>query len=92
MITLRTFGVWAKPLVLVNTRGFYDPLRDLFERYYAERFAKPEQRVENAGWVLPTDDERLTLITCWPYESNTHRLVLVAKPVAELSLAPTGGE
>jgi LPXTG-site transpeptidase (sortase) family protein len=59
---------------------------------FPERFAKPEQRVENAGWVLPTDDERLTLITCWPYESNTHRLVLVAKPIPELSLAPTGGE
>lgn len=45
VITLRTFGVWAKPLVLVNTRGFYDPLRDLFERYYVERFAKPDFRV-----------------------------------------------
>jgi LPXTG-site transpeptidase (sortase) family protein len=49
---------------------------------FPERFAKPAQRVENAGWVLPTEDERLTLITCWPYESNTHRLVLVAKPVS----------
>jgi LPXTG-site transpeptidase (sortase) family protein len=49
---------------------------------FPERFAKAEQRVENARWVLPTGDERLTLITCWPYESNTHRLVLVAKPVS----------
>jgi cytokinin riboside 5'-monophosphate phosphoribohydrolase len=44
VITLRTFGVWAKPLVLVNTKGFYDPLRELFERYYAECFAKPDFR------------------------------------------------
>ena len=43
VITLRTFGVWAKPLVLVNTSGFYDPLRELFERYY--RRASP-----NAGF------------------------------------------
>ena len=48
---------------------------------FPERFAKPEQRVQNAELVHSTDDERLTLITCWPYESNTHRLVLVAKPV-----------
>ena len=48
---------------------------------FPERFAKPEQRVQNAAWIQPTEDERLTLITCWPYESNTHRLVLVAKPV-----------
>ena len=48
---------------------------------FPERFARLEQRLENASWVLPTEDERLTLITCWPYESNTHRLVLVARPV-----------
>jgi LPXTG-site transpeptidase (sortase) family protein len=48
---------------------------------FPERFARLEQRVENARWILPSEDERLTLITCWPYESNTHRLVLVAKPV-----------
>ena len=45
VITLRTFGAWAKPLVLVSTSGFYDPLRELFERYYTERFAKPQFRV-----------------------------------------------
>jgi cytokinin riboside 5'-monophosphate phosphoribohydrolase len=44
VITLRTFGVWAKPLVVVNTAGFYAPLVALFERFYAERFAKPEFR------------------------------------------------
>jgi LPXTG-site transpeptidase (sortase) family protein len=49
---------------------------------FPERFAKPEQRVQNAELVLPSEDERLTLITCWPYESNTHRLVLIARPVA----------
>ena len=49
---------------------------------FPERFAKPEQRVQNAELILPSQDERLTLITCWPYESNTHRLVLIAKPIA----------
>jgi LPXTG-site transpeptidase (sortase) family protein len=48
---------------------------------FPERFAKPEQRVQNAELIFPTEDERLTLITCWPYESNTHRLVLVARPL-----------
>jgi sortase A len=46
-----------------------------------ERDAPLEQRLENARWILPSDDERLTLITCWPYYSNTHRLVIVAKPL-----------
>ncbi|MDD5369774.1 MAG: sortase [Anaerolineaceae bacterium] len=38
-------------------------------------------RFENARWMLPTQDERITLVTCWPHTSNTHRLILVAIPV-----------
>ncbi len=39
-----------------------------------------EVRLANARYIQPTDDERLTLITCWPYENNTHRTVVVAYP------------
>jgi sortase A len=39
-------------------------------------------RVKNAQWIMPSGDERLTLITCWPYYSNTHRLVIVAKRIS----------
>ncbi len=46
-----------------------------------ERFRPVEERLRNAQWILPSQDERLTLITCWPYESNTHRVVVVALPV-----------
>ncbi len=45
-----------------------------------ERDVSLEKRLENARWILPSTDERLTLITCWPYYSNTHRLVIVARP------------
>lgn len=45
-----------------------------------ERFQPLEVRLENARWILHSNDERLTLITCWPYESNTHRVVVVALP------------
>ena len=47
-----------------------------------ERNQPVEQRIENARWIEPSVDTRLTLITCWPYESNTHRLVVVARPVS----------
>jgi LPXTG-site transpeptidase (sortase) family protein len=46
-----------------------------------EKYEQIDTRMENARWILETDDERLTLITCWPYESNTHRLILVASPI-----------
>jgi sortase A len=45
-----------------------------------EKGMPPEVRQENALWIAPTDDERLTLVTCWPYTNNTHRVVVVAKP------------
>lgn len=34
----------------------------------------------NARWIAATDDERVTLVTCWPYTGNSHRLIIVAKP------------
>jgi sortase A len=46
-----------------------------------ERGEPPEVRRQNAQWIAPTEDERLTMVTCWPYTSNTHRLVVVAKPI-----------
>jgi LPXTG-site transpeptidase (sortase) family protein len=46
-----------------------------------ERWQKIEVRMENARWLLASTDERLTLVTCWPYESNTHRVIVVAYPV-----------
>jgi sortase A len=46
-----------------------------------ERGQPLEVRVENAQWIAPTEDERVTLVTCWPYTDNSHRLVIVARPV-----------
>ena len=39
-----------------------------------------EVRRDNARWIGPSNDERLTLVTCWPRNDNTHRLILVALP------------
>lgn len=38
-------------------------------------------RQANARWLLPTPDERVTLITCWPSDDNSHRLVVIALPL-----------
>jgi LPXTG-site transpeptidase (sortase) family protein len=38
-------------------------------------------RLENARWLLQSQDERVTLLTCWPESSNTHRLIVVASPL-----------
>jgi sortase A len=39
-----------------------------------------EKRRENARWIGSFPDERLTLVSCWPYTNNTHRVIVVAKP------------
>jgi LPXTG-site transpeptidase (sortase) family protein len=54
-----------------------------------ERFKPVDVRLANAQWILPSQDERLTLISCWPYESNTHRVILVAIPTATERLSDT---
>lgn len=43
------------------------------------------QRHRNATWIGPTDDERLTLVSCWPYRRPTHRLIVVARPIHAVS-------
>jgi|GEM_PF-1029086 len=40
-------------------------------------------RLENGRWILPSKDERVTLVTCWPEHTNTHRLIIVAVPVED---------
>ena len=46
-----------------------------------ERGASLTEREANAQWILPSSDERITLVTCWPADNNTHRLLIVASPV-----------
>jgi LPXTG-site transpeptidase (sortase) family protein len=62
-----------------NDQPFYYEVAS--RRILPERGQSDEVRRANARWIQPTGDERITLITCWPYTSNTHRLVIVAKPI-----------
>jgi LPXTG-site transpeptidase (sortase) family protein len=51
------------------------------ERVILEEEDQPLRvRFENARFMLPTSDERLTIITCWPYTSNSHRVIVIAVP------------
>ncbi|HUP28453.1 MAG TPA: sortase [Chloroflexia bacterium] len=39
-----------------------------------------EQKRRNAAYMNPTADPTLTMITCWPYGIDDHRLIVIAKP------------
>lgn len=41
----------------------------------------PEVRRQNARWIGPFDDQRLTLVSCWPYTGNAYRVIIIARPV-----------
>lgn len=57
-ISLKRLGIYLNPIVLVNTRGFYDPLLHLLDRCIEERFmderhAAMWQVAEGPEQVLP---------------------------------------
>ncbi len=58
-ITLKRLGLYFGPIILLNTRGFYDDVVRLLDRAIEERFMNPEHRemwtlVDDVGEVLPT--------------------------------------
>ena len=54
------------------------------DKFIVKDKGEPEAvRRENAKWIGSFNDERLTLITCWPYTNNTHRVIVIAKPVGD---------
>jgi sortase A len=46
-----------------------------------EKHASAKQRKANVKYIQETPDDRLTLVSCWPRDDNTHRIVVIAKPV-----------
>lgn len=44
VMTLKQLGYHNKPILFLNTAGFYQNLFNMFEHIYAENFAKPEYR------------------------------------------------
>ena len=49
----------------------------------SDKYVSAEQKSENGKWIRYLPDERLTLVTCWPYTNNTHRVIVVTKPLLE---------
>ncbi len=45
-----------------------------------ERGQPLKVRLKNAEYIQPMADDRLTLVSCWPETSNSHRIIVVARP------------
>jgi uncharacterized protein (TIGR00730 family) len=55
-ITLKRLGLYVNPIVLVNTRAFFDPLLTLLEQAVAERFMDPRHL---SMWQVVTTPEEV---------------------------------
>ena len=52
------------------------------DKFIVKDKGEPEAvRRANAKWIGPFNEERLTLVTCWPYTNNTHRVIVIARPM-----------
>ena len=54
-ITLKRLGLYFKPIVLLNTRGYYDALQTFLARMIEERFMNPEHAALWSMAVSPED-------------------------------------
>ena len=52
-----------------------------------ERHASLEQRKANDRYIEPPKSDRLTLVSCWPRNDNSHRIIVIATPVQEMPTA-----
>ncbi len=68
--------------VILNANGERYAYVITTRRIVQEAGASLATRIANARWVAPTEDERLTLVTCWPPSGNSHRLIVIARPFA----------
>jgi hypothetical protein len=55
-MTLKRLGLYLHPIVLVNTRGFFDPLLELLSRAVDERFMDERHR---AMWQVVSEPEEI---------------------------------
>lgn len=61
VLTLKQLGYHARPIVLLNTDGFFDPLLAFFQRLHEAHFAR--ENVEQLVTVAPTPDDALDALS-----------------------------
>ncbi len=68
---------------IILRKGVHEYVYEVVHReFLPEQGESLRTRLWNARWIAPSDDARLTIVTCWPNTSNSHRLVVIAQPVS----------
>ena len=78
------YGIWdllpGDTITLVNATGELYRYAVESTHKLEELGASLEERHASASFMAPTEDTRLTLITCWPDWAYTHRILVIARP------------
>lgn len=72
MLTWAQLGLHAKPIVLLNHQGYWDPLLELLDRLVANRYVRPEHRALLR--VAPDLDALLPLLRQLPHDQGVEDL------------------
>lgn len=68
--------------VILTTEDQRDISYVVTEMHYRKELGAPiEERLATGTFIAPMDEERVTLVTCWPYGIDDHRLIVIAKPL-----------
>lgn len=75
-LSLKRLGLFQKPIIVLNSFGFYDPLIDLLEAMLREQFMGPKHRgmwtfVETPAEILPA----IMASTGWDTDARSFALV-----------------
>ena len=75
-ITLKRLGLFTKPIIILNIRGYYDPLLSMLERCVEEGFMNPQHR---SIWTVVEDPaqivEAIRTAPAWSKEAITFAAV-----------------
>jgi len=63
MIVQKQLGYNKKPIVILNTNGFYDKLLEFFDRIIEEKFANKVAR--ELFYVASTPEDAIEYINCY---------------------------
>lgn len=71
IIVAKQLGYHQKPIIFLNLDSFYDPMFQMFENVYSEKFAKEENR--DLYFIANTIDEIFDYITNYKEKDFIHK-------------------
>jgi uncharacterized protein (TIGR00730 family) len=75
-ITLKRLGIFTKPIIIVNTNGFYNTLIELLDQMIRERFMREEHR---SMWTVVEESAKVeqAIYNATPWDESARDIAVV---------------